>query len=73
MPFTFKLAKRLAVSKAVHATATRALSALRYVSPDPALAVLASPYIRHAVAEQTTSLLVRPVVPEPPLLRSPGS
>src|SRR5205809_4261660 len=43
MPFTFKLAKRLALSKAVRATAARALSALRQVSTNPALAVPASP------------------------------
>ncbi len=43
MPFTFKLAKRLALSKAARATAARALSALRQVSTDPALAVPASP------------------------------
>jgi len=42
MPFTFKLAKRLALSKAVRATAARALSALRQVSTNPALAVPAS-------------------------------
>ncbi len=70
MPFTFKLAKRLALSKAVRTTATRALSALRQASTGPAVLAPASPYIRHAVAEQTTSLVVRPVVPETPLLRS---
>jgi len=43
MPFTFKLAKRLALSKAVRGTAARALSALRQVSTNPALAVAASP------------------------------
>ena len=43
MPFTFKLAKRLALSKAVSATAARALPALRQVLTDPALAVPASP------------------------------
>jgi hypothetical protein len=46
MPFTFKLAKRLAISKAVRTTAARALSALRQVSNHPALVVPASPYIR---------------------------
>ena len=46
MPFTFKLAKRLALSKAVRTTAARALSALRQVSNHPALVAPASPYIR---------------------------
>ncbi len=53
MPFTFKLAKRLALSKAVRTTAARALSALRRVLIHPALIVAASPYIRrHAVTEK---------------------
>jgi hypothetical protein len=52
MPFTFKLAKRLALSKAVRTTAARALSALRQVSNHPTLVVPTSPYIRHAVAEK---------------------
>jgi hypothetical protein len=42
MPFTFKLAKRLALSKAVRTTAARALSALRPVSIHPTLVVPAS-------------------------------
>ena len=45
MPFTFKLAKRLALSKAVDTTAARALSTLRQVSIHPSLAVPASLYI----------------------------
>ena len=52
MPFTFKLAKRLALSKAVRTTAARASSALRQVSIHPAFVVPASLYIRHAVAEK---------------------
>ena len=51
MPFTFKLAKRLALSKAGRTTAARALSALRQVSTHPAL-VVPAPYICHAVAEK---------------------
>jgi hypothetical protein len=46
MPFTFKLAKRLALSKAVRTTAARALSALWQVSTNPTLVLPASPYIR---------------------------
>jgi len=42
MPFTFKLAKRLALSKAVHTTAARASSALRQVSIHPTSVVPAS-------------------------------
>ena len=42
MPFTFKLAKRLALSKAVRTTAARASSALRQVSIHPAFVVPAS-------------------------------
>lgn len=52
MPFTFKLAKRLALSKAVRTTALRALSALRRAWTDPAFVVPAPSPIRHAVAEQ---------------------
>ncbi len=52
MPFTFKLAKRLALSKAVRTTAARALSALRQASTHPALVVAASLYIRHPAAEK---------------------
>jgi len=69
MPFTFKLAKRLALSKAVRTTALRALSALRQAWTDPAFVVPASSPIRHAVAEQTTSSVRRSVVSGPPLLR----
>jgi hypothetical protein len=52
MTFTFKLAKRLALSKAVRTTVLRALSALPQASTHPAFAVPASSPIRHAVAEQ---------------------
>jgi hypothetical protein len=52
MPFTFKLAKRLALSKAVRTTAARALSALRQVSTHPALVVATPLYIAHAVPEK---------------------
>ncbi len=52
MPFTFKLAKRLARSKAVRTTAARALSALRQALICPALVAPASPYIRHAVVKK---------------------
>ena len=69
MPFTFKLAKRLALSKAVRATAARALSALRQVSTNPALAVPASPASNHVVAERTTSLVGLFVVSQTRVLR----
>ena len=54
MPFTFKLAKRLALSKAVHTTAARASSALRQLSIHPAFVVPASLYIyiRDVLAEK---------------------
>ena len=54
MPFTFKLAKRLALSKAVRTTAARALSTLRQVSIHPSLADPASlhTYIRDVPAEK---------------------
>jgi hypothetical protein len=52
MPFTFKLSKRLALSKAVRTTAARALSALRQVSPHPALVV---PTPRTSVTPSQTS------------------
>src|SRR5207247_4349644 len=42
MPFTFKLSKRLALSKAVRAPAARALCALRQASTHPPLADPAS-------------------------------
>jgi hypothetical protein len=66
MPFTFKLAKRLALSKAVDTTAARALSTLRQVSIHPSLAVPASLYIisiRDVPAE-------RPIVSDGTLCRS---
>jgi len=58
MPFTFKLAKRLALSKAVRTTATRALSALRQASTGPAVLGLAS-------------LLLPPRTSAPPLQSRP--
>ena len=73
MPFTFKLAKRLALSKAVRTTAARALSALRQLSTDPALAVTASPHIHHVVAERTTSLVGLSVASETSRLRRTAS
>ena len=56
MPFTFKLAKRLALSKAVRTTAARASSALRRVSIHPAFVVPASLYIRDVLAEKPIRL-----------------
>jgi len=62
MTFTFKLAKRLALSKAVRTTALQASTDLAFLVP-------ASSPIRHAVAEQTTSSVGRSVVSGTPLLR----
>jgi len=65
VPFTFKLAKRLALSKAVRTTAARALSTLRPVSIHPDFPVPASLYtdIRDVPAE-------RPIVSGGTLCRS---
>lgn len=68
MPFTFKLSKRLALSKAVLPTAARELSALRRATSDPALVVTALPYSRSPVAENTTSLVGLFAAPATPLL-----
>jgi hypothetical protein len=57
MPFLFKLAKRLACSKAVRTTAARALSALRHALTHAALVAPASPAIRHTVVEKPISLV----------------
>jgi hypothetical protein len=61
MPFTFKLAKRLALSKAVCTTAARALSALRQVSTHPAL-VVATPPTSVTLSQRSPSHPVGPFV-----------
>ena len=68
MPFTFKLSKRLALTKAVLPTAARELCALRRAPSDPALVVPALPYNRYPVAEKPTSLVGLLAVPATPLL-----
>jgi hypothetical protein len=61
MPFTFKLAKRLALSKAVRTTAARALSALRPVSTHPTL-VVATPLTSVTPSQRSPSGQVGPFV-----------
>jgi len=54
MPFTFKLSKRLALTKAARLTAARAVCVVRPAPTDPAH-LPASPDNRHAAAAVTPS------------------
>ena len=66
MPFTFKLAKRLALSKAVDTTAARALSVLQQVFDPPGPRCSSLPNVCHVVAEHPSSQMGLRVVPLTP-------